>query len=325
MKSVWKGKNVFVTGCAGFLGSWLTEELVNRGANVIGLVRDNVPGSNLRLTGTINKITVVKGELEDYFLIERALNEYEIEVVFHLGAQTIVGISNNSPMSTFKSNIEGTWNILEASRRVKRLRAIVVASSDKAYGEQKKLPYSEESSLKGYFPYDVSKSCADLLAASYFRTYNLPACVVRCGNFYGGGDLNFNRIVPGTIRDIFYGNRPVIRSDGKYVRDYIYIKDAVSAYMLLVEKMLGSAIAGEAFNFSYGTPVSVNQIVRKILDIMDRSSLKPLVLNKATNEIKMQYLSSEKARKILGWRPAYSLEKGLEETVEWYKNFFNRP
>lgn len=321
MADLWKDKNVFITGCTGLLGSYLSEELVNRGANLIGLVRDNVPKSNLFLSGAVNNMTVVRGEVEDYFLIERIMNEYEIEIVFHLAAQTIVGISNTSPISTFKSNIEGTWNILEACRRLERVKGIIVASSDKAYGEQDKLPYYEDAPLKGYFPYDVSKSCADLLSRMYFKTYNLPVCIVRCGNFYGGGDLNFNRIVPGTIRDLLNNKRPVIRSDGKYVRDYIYIKDAVNAYMLLAQKMQEKNIMGEAFNFSYGEPVNVIKLVDMIIDIMDKENLKPKILNQAVNEIRKQYLSSDKAKKILGWKPVYSLEEGLKETIEWYRNF----
>jgi len=211
--SFWKSRNVFVTGCTGLLGSWFAKSLVGLGANVIGLVRDHVPHSNLNSSGINNKIVIVRGELEDYFLLERTINEYEIDAVFHLAAQTIVTIANRNPISTFKSNIEGTWNILEASRRAPLVKRIVVASSDKAYGDQKDLPYDEKTPLQGRHPYDVSKSCADLICSSYFETYGLPVCTTRCGNFYGGGDLNFNRIVPGTIRSILYNQRPVIRSD----------------------------------------------------------------------------------------------------------------
>ena len=321
MKNLWRYKNVFITGCTGLLGSWLTRQLVDKDANIIGLIRDKVPKSNLYISGAIDRITVVEGEVEDYFLIERVLNEYEVDIVFHLAAQTIVGISNISPISTFKSNIEGTWNVLEAARRTGRPKSIIVASSDKAYGEQEKLPYTEDSPLRGYFPYDASKSCADILYNAYFRTYNLPVCVVRCGNFYGGGDLNFNRIVPGTIRDVLNDKRPVIRSDGKFVRDYIYIKDAVSAYILLAEKMLSKNIKGEAFNFSYNQPITVIRLVNMITDIMGKKGLKPIILNEVKNEIRKQYLSVDKAKRILGWEPEYSLKTGLEETVKWYKEF----
>jgi len=323
MENFWENKNVFITGCTGLLGSWLSEKLVAEGANLIGLVRDKVSKSNLYLTGTSEKMVLVRGQVEDYFLIERILNEYEVEVVFHLAAQTIVGISNVSPLSTFKSNIEGTWNILEASRRIGRLRSIIIASSDKAYGEQKNLPYKENAPLTGYFPYDVSKACADLLAQAYFKTYRVPVCIVRCGNFYGGGDLNFNRIVPGTIRDVLNNKRPVVRSDGKFVRDYIYIEDAVDAYILLAESAQKRDIAGEAFNFSYGKPVTVIQLVNTILRLMNRTDLKPLILNQAKNEIKRQYLCADKARRELGWKPRYSLKEGLEKTIEWYRNFLS--
>lgn len=323
-KDRWKNKNVFVTGCTGFLGGWLTQEIMKRGANVIGLIRDSVPRSNLCMSGVVDRINVVRGELEDYFLIERVMNEYEIDCVFHVAAQTIVGISNRSPISTFKSNIEGTWNVLEAARRTKTVKSVIAASSDKAYGEQSRLPYREDSPLSGYYPYDASKTCADILGTTYFKTYSLPVCVVRCGNFYGGGDLNFNRIVPGTVRDILDNKRPVVRSDGKYIRDYIYIKDAVDAYILLAEKMQTKKLYGEAFNFSYGRPISVLELVAIIARIMGKKNLRPIVLDEVRNEITKQYLSSTKARKVLGWVPKYSLEEGLRETVDWYREFFQK-
>jgi CDP-glucose 4,6-dehydratase len=317
----WKGRNVFVTGCTGLLGSWLTKALVERGANVIGLIRDLVPKSNLNWSGFNDKITIVRGEIEDYSLLERAINEYEIDTVFHLAAQTIVTIANRNPISTFETNIGGTWNILEACRRAHLVKRIVVASSDKAYGEQEKLPYDENTPLEGRHPYDVSKSCADLLCRTYYETYKLPVCVTRCGNFYGGGDLNFSRIVPGTIRSILNNEPPVIRSDGTLVRDYFYIEDAVEAYLLLAEKMENKEIHGEAFNFSNELQITVLEIVKKILEVMD-SNLKPVLLNEATNEIKHQYLSAQKAKSSLEWHPHYTLEEGLEKTVTWYRVFF---
>ena len=245
----WTDKNVFITGCTGLLGSWLTMELVKRGANVTGLIRDLVPRSNLNWSGFNDKINIVRGELEDFFVLERTLNEYEIDTVFHLGAQTIVSIANRNPLSTFESNIKGTWNILEACRRVATVSRVVVASTDKAYGEQETLPYDEKFPLLGSHPYDVSKSCADLVSQAYHKTYQLPVCVTRCGNFYGGGDLNFNRIVPGTIKSVLNNETPIIRSDGTYIRDYFYILDAVEAYLLLAEKIDSLDIHGEAFNF----------------------------------------------------------------------------
>jgi len=317
----WKNRNVLVTGCTGLLGSWFTKSLVEREANVIGLVRDLVPKSNLNWSGFDKKIATVRGEVEDYFLLERIINEYEIDAIFHLAAQTIVTIANRNPVSTFKSNIEGTWNILEASRRAPLVRRIVVSSSDKAYGDQNKLPYNEDTPLEGRHPYDVSKSCADLICRAYFEPYGLPVCVTRCGNFYGGGDLNFNRIVPGTIRSVLDNKRPIIRSDGTFLRDYFYIKDGVESYLLLAEKMEDKRIHGEAFNFSTEHPMTVLEIVNKILVAMD-SHLEPVILNEVTNEIKDQYLSAQKARKLLGWRPQYILEEGINETVEWYESFF---
>ncbi|MHB8104027.1 MAG: GDP-mannose 4,6-dehydratase [Dehalococcoidales bacterium] len=321
-KFSWRGKNVFITGCTGFLGAWLTQALVDRGANVVGLIRDSVPRANFLKLGLDKHITSVRGEVEDYFLLERTLNEYEIDTVFHLAAQTIVTIADRNPMATFDTNIKGTWNILEACRRSPTIQKIIVASSDKAYGEHEVLPYKEKAALKGGHPYDVSKSCADLLAIAYYTTYKLPVCVTRCGNFYGGGDLNFNRIVPGTIRAVIFNERPIIRSDGTLIRDYIYIQDAVEAYILLAEKMAGQAIHGEAFNFSNEIQLSVMDITRKILEVMGRKDLEPTVLGEARGEIKHQYLSAVKARKTLGWQPRYSPEEGLKETVNWYKEFF---
>lgn len=316
----WKNRNVFVTGCTGLLGSWLTKTLVERGANVTGLVRDLVPKSNLNWSGFNDKINIVRGEIEDYFLLERTINEYEVDTVFHLAAQTIVTIANRNPLSTFESNIKGTWNILEACRRSPLVKRIVVASSDKAYGDQEKLPYDEDTSLEGRHPYDVSKSCSDLLCRAYFETYKLPVCVTRCGNFYGGGDLNFNRIVPGTIRSILNNGRPIVRSDGTLIRDYFYIEDAVEAYLLLAEKMEGLNIQGEAFNFSNEIQITVSELVNKVIKLMG-SDLRPKILNKATNEIKHQYLSAKKAREMLGWKPKYTLEEGLARTIGWYRKF----
>lgn len=324
MSTRWQNKNVFVTGATGLLGSWLTRELVGRGANVVTLVRDWVPKSYLFQGDLDSKVVQVRGRVEDYLLLERILNEYEIEVVFHLAAQTIVGIANNNPLSTFEANIRGTYNLLEAVRHNPQVKRVITASSDKAYGTQKTLPYREDFPLQGRHPYDVSKSCADLLCMAYHETYSLPVCITRCGNFYGGGDLNFNRIVPGTIRSIYFGEPVIIRSDGSLVRDYFYIKDAVHAYLHLAEKMEEMDIAGEAFNFSNEIQVTVLELAKKILQVMDAEGHEIKILDRNSNEISHQYLSSEKARKILGWKPLYSLELGLNETVGWYREFFDR-
>jgi len=313
-----------VTGCTGLVGSWLTKTLVEKGAEVTGLIRDLVPKSNLNWSGFNNRINIVRGELQDYALLERTLNEYEIDTVFHLGAQTIVSIANRNPLSTFESNIRGTWNLLEACRRTSTISRVLVASSDKAYGPQEDLPYTESFPLIGCYPYDVSKSCVDLISHAYYQTYHLPVGITRCGNFFGGGDLNFNRIIPGTIRSVIRGERPVIRSDGSYVRDYIYILDAVGAYLLLAEKMDDKKILGEAFNFSNETRQTVLDITRLILKLMNREDLAPQVMNMATGEIKEQYLSAQKARDVLGWQPEYSIEAGMKETIAWYQEFFAR-
>ena len=322
MDSFWRDRNVFVTGATGLLGSSMTRALVERGANVTCLLRDWVPRSPLVPSGVLEQVNIVRGELEDYFTVLRAINEYEIETVFHLGAQTIVGTATRSTLSTFESNIKGTWNVLEACRVCSKLvRRVLVASSDKAYGSHAKLPYTEDTPLVGRFPYDVSKSCADLLALSYFHTYRLPVGITRCGNLYGGGDLNFSRIVPGTIKSALRGERPVIRSDGKYVRDYFYVEDAVEAYLHFAEQMDRSEWHGEAFNFGFEKPMTVLNLVEAILTVLGKRDLDPVVLNQATHEIREQYLDCAKARTMLQWRPRYGLEAGLTKTVEWYREY----
>jgi len=301
------------------LGGWLTRRLQENGAAVVCLVRDWVPQCELVRTGLLQSVTVVRGALQDRDLLERTLGEYEIETVFHLAAQTIVGIANRNPISTFESNVGGTWNLLEACRRSPRVRALVLASSDKAYGEQPELPYSEDMPLQGRHPYDVSKSCADLIAQSYAYSFDLPVAITRCGNFYGGGDLNWNRVVPGTIRSVIRGERPVIRSDGQYVRDYFYIEDGAAAYLLLAERLMcDPALRGQAFNFSNENQISVLDLVNRIVRKMG-SSLTPEIQNQAVNEIRHQYLSAERARRMLRWRPQFTLDEGLERTIAWYR------
>lgn len=323
--NVWKHRRVLVTGCTGLLGSWLTASLCERQADVIGLVRDDVLRSNFYLMGLDKQVVCVRGAVEDFDLIERILNEYEVEVVFHLAAQTIVSIANENPRSTFSSNIAGTWNVLEAVRRACRVRAVVLASSDKAYGTHEILPYREDTPLVGRHPYDVSKSCADLIAQMYWHTYRTPVAITRCGNFYGGGDLNFNRIVPGTIRSLLQGERPVVRSSGALIRDYFYIEDAVDAYILVAEALWNSNAFGEAYNFSNELQVTVLELVACIQRLMGLENIEPIILNEASNEIPHQYLDAEKARTQLDWKPRYTLEEGLHETIEWYRAFLANP
>lgn len=323
MTETWRRRRVLVTGCTGLLGGWLTHSLVRAGADVVGLVRDSVPSSNFYRLGLADTVVSVSGALEDYPLVERVLNEYEIEVVFHLAAQTIVGIANANPLTTFSANITGTWNVLEAARRTPRVKAIVLASSDKAYGTHAVLPYRETAPLIGRHPYDVSKSCADLIAQAYWSTYRLPVAITRCGNFYGPGDLNFNRIVPGTIRSLFDGQRPIIRSDGTLVRDYFYIKDAVEAYLLLADRLWQGEAAGEAYNFSNELQITVRALVELIADLYGTPALEPIVRGDAPHEIQHQYLTAEKARRELAWTSRYSLEEGLLETVAWYREYLS--
>jgi len=304
---------VLVTGATGILGSWLTKALVDRGDEVACLVRDEVPGSNFHLLGLPRRVATIRGVLENYADVVRAFNEYEVEVCYHLGAQAIVGVGNRNPLSTFESNIRGSWNVLEAARHHRGLRRLVFASSDKAYGDLDTLPYTEDMPLRGSNPYDASKSCADLLAQCYLRTYRLPVAIVRCGNLYGGGDFNFTRIIPGTILSVLRGRRPVIRSDGTPLRDYLYVKDAVSAYLAL-----GDSEETGPFNFGTETPTSVLEVVRKILRQMG-SRLRPAILDEAPHEIARQWLSCARARERLGWRPRYDLDRGLAETIAWYR------
>ena len=317
----WRDRSVFITGCTGLLGSWMVAELVKRGAKITGLVRDWVPQSRLYTDDWADKIRIVRGAVEDLATLERAIAEYEADTVFHLAAQTIVGVANKNPLGTFEANIKGTWNLLEACRRVGGVSRILIASSDKAYGDQEVLPYNETTPLQGEHPYDVSKSCADLISRTYYVSYGLPVCITRCGNFYGGGDLNFNRIVPDAIRSALRDKPVTIRSDGSYIRDYFYVKDGVLAYLHLAEQMERKEILGEAFNFSNELQITVLELVRQILALMKKTDLEPVILNRAKNEIKHQYLSAEKARNLLGWKPQYSLEEGLKETIDWYQNF----
>ena len=319
----WQDRPTFVTGATGLVGSWLVKRLVEAKANVVCLVRDWVPQSELVRTGLIERVKVGRGDVRDRELLERVLGEYEIDTVIHLAAQTIVTIANRNPISTFETNIAGTWNLLEACRRSPKVRQVVIASSDKAYGDQVVLPYNEETPLQGQHPYDVSKSAADLIAHTYAKSYALPVAITRCGNFYGGGDLNWNRIIPGTIRSIMRRQRPVIRSDGEYIRDYFYVEDGAAAYMLLAEQLaVRPELKGQAFNFSNEIQVTVSQLVEKILELMD-SSLLPDIRNEASNEIRHQYLIAAKARHALGWAPLYTLEEGLQMTTKWYREFFD--
>ncbi|MDT4952907.1 MAG: CDP-glucose 4,6-dehydratase [Acidobacteriota bacterium] len=322
--SFWQDRPTFVTGATGLLGSWLVRRLLEEGADVICLVRDWVPQSELVRAHLIDRVKVVRGDVRDQALLERTLGEYEADTVFHLAAQTIVGIANRNPVSTFETNVQGTWSLLEACRRSPAVKQIIVASSDKAYGDHEHLPYDEEAPLQGRHPYDASKSCADLVAQAYAASFQLPVAVTRCGNFYGGGDLNWNRIVPGTIRSILRGQPPVIRSDGSYIRDYFYVEDGAAANMLLAQRMAARPdLHGQAFNFSNELQVTVLELVRRILASME-SDLEPEVQNVASNEIIHQYLSAAKARRELEWSPLFTLEEGLKRTIEWYKEFLSQ-
>ena len=316
----WKDRRVLVTGATGLVGTWTVKRLIESGADVVCLVRDWVPYSEFERSGLAGHCSMVNGDLCDIGLLERTLGEYDVRTVLHLAAQTQVGVANRAPLSTFETNIAGTWKLLEACRRSPTVEQIVVASSDKAYGDQISLPYDESFPLKGRAPYDVSKSCAALIAHSYAHTFHMPVCVTMCGNFYGPGDVNWNRLVPGTIRSVLRGQNPIIRSNGSYIRDYFYVKDGAAAYCILAEKMEElPSIHGHSFNFSNERQDTVLDLVRLILKLMGREDLAPIVQNQASNEIVHQYLSAKKARETLGWKPIWDIEGALVETIPWYR------
>ena len=322
MTDFWKGHRVLVTGATGVVGAWLVKDLLARGAHVVALVMDADPQSELHRSGDVDRVSVVNGALEDFATLERAVNAHEVDSVFHLGAQAIVGVAHRAPLPTLETNVRGTWNVLEACRLHDDLvERVVIASSDKAYGTQKRLPYTEDMTLAGRHPYEVSKSAADLIAQTYYHTYGLPVGIARCGNVFGGGDLNWSRIVPHAIRAFLQGARPVIRSDGNYVRDYFYVKDCARAYLRLGERLEDATVRGEAFNFSNESPLTVLELVGIIQKLMDVGHLEPDVRDVAEGEIHSQYLSAAKAREQLGWTPEFDLESGLRETIAWYRTF----
>ena len=324
MSNFWKGRNVFITGGDGFIGSWLTKALVEKGANVICLIRDIAQHGGLTLHKLNNSVEMVFGSVTDYALMQRVLNEKKVDTCFHLAAQAIVRVANESPLSTFESNIKGTWVLLEACRNYKNISRIIAASSDKAYGKHDKLPYSEEFSLLPIHPYEASKACSDILVRSYAQTYDLPVAVTRCANTYGGGDLNFDRIVPETIKHILFGEPILIRSNGKFKREFFYVKDAAKAYLVMGEKLEELGLKGEAFNFGTDQPVVILDLVRKIVEISGKHDTEIKILNEAKAEIKDQFLSNKKARSVLNWSPEYDLDRGLRETYEWYKDHFGK-
>lgn len=319
-ETFWHNRPILVTGATGLVGGHLVEAILNLQCDVVCLVRDWVPDSVL-LKDYADQVKIVHGDICDQAVIERVLGEYEIKTVFHLAAQTIVTIANRNPVSTFESNIRGTWVLLEACRRSPSVEQIIMASSDKAYGTHTELPYQETTPLQGIYPYDVSKSCADLIAQSYAQSFGVNVVITRCGNFFGAGDLNWNRIIPGTIRSLHYGEPPIIRSDGKFIRDYFYVKDGALAYILLAQQLAENPESrGEAYNFSLEIQMDVLNLVKRISDLME-IDIQPTILNQVKNEIPHQYLDASKARQQLNWEPHYTLDEGLSETIAWYRQF----
>ena len=322
--SFWRGRRVLVTGAAGLVGSWLIDGLLAVKAQVVALIHHPDPQSNFFRSGIYRSTSMVQGDLEDYPFIEHAINKYEIDTVFHLAAQAIVGVAYRSPWQTFEANIRGTYNVLEACRKHPDLvNRIVVASSDKAYGATQTLPYTEDMPLHGKYPYEVSKTCADLICQSYYHTYGLPVGIARCGNIYGGGDLNWSRIVPYTIRSCIFQTPLIIRSDGTYIRDYIFVKDVANAYIRLAECLDNPNVKGEPFNFSPWQPLSVLELVSRIQKLIGMKKIEPQIMNQARGEIHSQYLDSSKAKEKLGWQPRYTLDEGLIETIQWYRDYFS--
>jgi CDP-glucose 4,6-dehydratase len=322
-ESFWRGRSVFVTGASGLMGGWLVKRLVHEGADVVALIRDGIPRSMLAREGLLERISVVHGSLEDSSLLRRAVCEYSTQTIFHLAAQPLVGVAKRDPVGTLKANVEGTWNVLEAARQAK-VEQTVVASSDKAYGNSADLPYTESHPLQGTYPYDVSKSCADLISTMYARAYDLPVAILRCANLFGGGDLNFSRTIPGVIRSTLEGERFRIRSDGKFVRDFLYVKDAAQAYLTVARELARNpAIAGEAFNFSLSVKLTVLDVVHTVLQLMKRTDLTPIIENNASSEIREQYMVCGKAHKLLGWSPRFGMEEALRETIDWYSSYLH--
>ena len=322
MSASWSGRRVLVTGATGMVGSWLVKDLLARDATVVALVLDLDPQSELVRSGDLQRCTVVNGALEDIASIERAVTLHGADTVIHLGAQTLVGVAHRTPLGTWEANVRGTYNLLEVCRRHADLvERVVVASSDKAYGEAETLPYTESTQLAARHPYEVSKAVGDIIAQSYHHTYGLPVTVARCGNIYGGGDLNWSRIVPGTIRSLLRDEQPVLRSDGTFVRDYLYVRDAAAAYADLADALGEGKAAGRAFNFSDESPLTVMKLVSTITRLMDKNGIEPIVLDEAVGEIHDQVLSAAEARAVLGWRARHALDEGLTETIEWYRTY----
>jgi CDP-glucose 4,6-dehydratase len=322
-RDFWRDRPVFVTGATGFLGGWLVQELLDRDARVIALLRDSGPRSCFFRDGMASRVDIVHGSLADQALLRRAMCEYEVKTVFHLGAQAIVGVAKVDPIGTLEANVAGTWNLLEAARH-SLVQELVVASSDKAYGASHNLPYAETHPMEGRFPYDVSKSCADLICRMYATAYGLPVCITRCGNLFGGGDRNLGRTIPGVITATLRGERFIIRSDGFYVRDFLYVRDAVDAYLMVAEAMAAEPeLRGEAFNFSMEVRYTVLDIVEQVLQLMGQPDLRPIIQRTATGEIREQYMVAAKARRVLGWSPKFTMKQGLEETIAWYTNEFS--
>jgi len=316
-KKFWAGKNVLITGCAGFLGSNLTKALISSGANVFGLDIRIKRRDTILTPDDYKRITVIKGSVVNYKLVESIIRKNKVNIVFHLAAEAIVGKCHDNPLRAFSTNIMGTWNILEACRNAKNIEAIIVASSDKAYGAHKKLPYTENAPLQGNHPYDVSKGCADLIANTYAHTYGLPVCVTRCGNIFGPGDFNFSRLVPDAVICVLTGKKLLIRSDGKFTRDYVFVEDIVNGYILLAERTRKLNLAGESFNFSCERPLTVIELVKMISKAAGRPADYE-ILNQAEYEIRHQYLSSRKARAKLNWKPKFSVLTGLTKTINAY-------
>jgi CDP-glucose 4,6-dehydratase len=319
----WHGRVALVTGCTGLLGCWVSRRLCDLGARVVGLVRDAVTdGHPFERFGLRDRMKLVTGSVDDFDLVRRLVAEERVQVILHLAGQSRVHVAAERPRLAFEVNIRGTWNVLEAVRVAGTRTPVVLASSGTVYGTADELPFTEDTPLRSTSPYDASKACAESVARSYHATFGVPVCLVRSGNLYGGGDLHIERIVPGTIRALLSGERPVIQGDGRAVRDYLYVDDAARAYVMLAEATDDSEIAGEAFNLGAERPTTVADIVETIMRVGGRPDLTAHVLGRPAPAVPAMVLSSLKARKAVGWRAETPLETGLASTIAWYREFW---
>lgn len=326
-RSGWKESRVFITGVDGFVGSHLAKRFLSLGASVGGVLHKPVQEgeSGLLVWGIADRVKTYIGDIANERFVEYALNDFNPHWIFHLAAQSIVTKAQRSPFLTYETNIKGTYSLLCSASILKELQGIILASSDKAYGESSELPYTEKTPLRGGSIYDTSKACGDLIASSAAKSFDLQLCITRCANIYGPGDLHFSRIVPDTVKAVVKGEHPVIRGSGLHERDFIYVDDAIAAYVFLAEYMQKNKVRGEGFNIGNEKSFRIADLVQMILDIGDSEGKKVIILGKETPaEITKQSMDATKARTYLGWNPQVPLAEGLKRTIDWYRGYFAR-